>query len=214
MKQRRILPLLLLATLGSPLALNAQTTALELQIYDYTGLPAASVQAVAGLTQQILIEDGLSAQTRVCPVTRGTYCGSSGEGYRQLVVRILARAPKTESRVIRPTLSQAFAGPDGGAFAAIYLERVRDASAETQVPAVTILAYATVHEVGHLLLGSAAHTTQGMMKDHWDRAEYEAMGQHRLNFSKQQIRQMAELSKARTTLAGTRTSGRETALSR
>jgi hypothetical protein len=198
MKQRRTLLLLLLAIAGSPIQLIAQAAAIQIQIYDYTGLPSESVQAISRLTQQILAEEKLSTQTTTCPTTGRTYCGGESGYRRQVVVHIVGNAPTTVSRVVRPTLAQAFAGPEGGAYAAVYLERVRHAAAETDVPMITILAYATVHEVGHLLLGPDAHTAQGMMNGHWGRAEFAAMNQHRLHFSKQQIHQMEERSMGRT----------------
>jgi hypothetical protein len=65
-------------------------------------------------------------------------------------------------------------GTSGG----VYIQRVQDAVVGANVPWVIVLAYAVVHEVGHLLLGDQAHAVRGMMKPNWDRKDYEAMCQN------------------------------------
>jgi hypothetical protein len=59
------------------------------------------------------------------------------------------------------------------------------------IPWSTVLAYATAHEVGHLLLGADGHTPMGVMKADWGRADHESTNQHQLHFDKQQLIQLA-----------------------
>jgi len=92
--------------------------------------------------------------------------------------------------VRRPPLGQSFADADGGKYASVFLERVQDEALSANVPWVIVLAYATAHEIGHLLLGNQAHTPRGLMKEMWDRKDYEAMNQNYLHFSEEQIRQL------------------------
>jgi hypothetical protein len=39
------------------------------------------------------------------------------------------------------------------------------------------------HEAGDLLLGDLAHTQRGLMREIWDRKDYQAMNQNRLHFT-------------------------------
>jgi hypothetical protein len=50
---------------------------------------------------------------------------------------------------------------------------------------------AAADEVGHLLLGAHAHTSRGLMKVHWVRADYIAMNQDQLQFMAEQAQMLA-----------------------
>jgi len=86
-------------------------------------------------------------------------------------------------------LGQSFADHNGGKYATVFLGRVQDEAAAASVPWVAVLAYATAHEVGHLLLGQA-HTPRGLMKAQWDRDDYQAINQNHLHFSEEQMREL------------------------
>jgi hypothetical protein len=54
-----------------------------------------------------------------------------------------------------------------------------------------LVAYAAAHEVGHLLLGSNAHTINGVMKGNWDAKDMQAMFQNAVHFNREQQRFIA-----------------------
>ena len=118
-------------------------------------------------------------------------CESQPAGVRRLMIRVVAGEAKRMSNVRRPPLGQSFADQRGGTYASVFLERVQNAAAGANVPWVIVLAYAVVHEVGHLLLGDQAHTVRGVMKASWDRKDYEAMSQNHCHFSQEQVRELA-----------------------
>jgi hypothetical protein len=60
-----------------------------------------------------------------------------------------------------------------------------------RVPWVGVLAHAAAHEVGHLLLGTQAHTSEGLMKANWVRSDFMAMDQDRCHFTVEQARMLA-----------------------
>ena len=93
--------------------------------------------------------------------------------------------------VRRPPLGQSFVDAGGGGYASVFLSRVQDAADEAGVPRTIVLSYAAAHEIGHLLLGKDAHTPAGLMRANWDRSDFQAMDQLRLQFSNEQVRQLA-----------------------
>jgi hypothetical protein len=58
-----------------------------------------------------------------------------------------------------------------GTLATIYLDRVEWLALVAGVDAGTVLARAIAHEIGHLLLGTTAHSRHGLMRPVWSREE-------------------------------------------
>jgi hypothetical protein len=181
---------LILALLVLASELSAQTVAVEVHVYDQAGLQPPTFQKLVTQTQKILAETGLSIQVKPCGRSVSVVCESQTRGTRYLIVRVVAGGPKKMKNVRRPPLGQSFTDGDGRKYASVFLERVQDEAASANVPWVIVFAYATAHEIGHLLLGNEAHTPRGVMKATWDRKDYEAMNQKYLHFSKEQVRQL------------------------
>jgi hypothetical protein len=181
---------LVLALLVLASELSAQTAAVEVHVYDQAGLQPSIFQNFVTQTQNVLSEAGLSIQVKGCGRSVSVVCESQAHGARYLDVRIVAGNPKKVKNVRRPPLGQSFADSDGGKYASVFLEHVQDEAASNNVSWVMVLAYATVHEIGHLLLGNDAHTPRGVMKATWDRTDFEAMNQNYLHFSQEQLRQL------------------------
>jgi len=181
----------LLALAGSATTVSAQSPAVQVQIYDYAELKPGTLHDLVALTQGTLVDAGVSVEVKLCRGNLALPCESQPGGIRRLMIRVLAGEAKRMSNVRRPPLGQSFADYRGGTYASVFLERVQDAAAGANVPWVIVLAYAVVHEVGHLLLGDQAHTVRGMMKPNWDRKDYEAMSQNHFHFSREQVGELA-----------------------
>jgi hypothetical protein len=164
----------------------------QVQVYDYADLNPGSLHKVVALSEEILAGAGLSVQVELCRGNLAVPCESETGSLRRLVVRVVAGGSKINDSVLRPPLGQSLADHEGGTYASVFLERVQDAATEANIPWEVVLAYATAHEVGHLLLGAEAHTARGLMKASWGREEYEAMNQHRLHFIDEQVHQLAK----------------------
>jgi hypothetical protein len=54
-----------------------------------------------------------------------------------------------------------------GSLATIYVNRVAALARRCRIDAGTLLGRALAHEIGHLLLGTSAHTTSGLMRATW-----------------------------------------------
>jgi hypothetical protein len=60
-----------------------------------------------------------------------------------------------------------------GALATIYLDRVEWIAADAGVDARIVLGRAIAHEIGHMLLGTTAHSSGGLMRAIWSRQTLE-----------------------------------------
>jgi hypothetical protein len=180
-----------LALAGNAETLSAQTSAVQVQVYDYADLNPGSLHKALALTQEILAEAGVSVQVKLCRGARAVPCESEPGSTRSLLIRVVAGGSKTKDSVVHRQLGQSIADREGGTYSSVFLERIQDAAAEANVPWDIVLAYAAAHEAGHLLLGSEAHTARGVMKAHWGREDFEAMNQHQFHFIDQQAHDLA-----------------------
>jgi hypothetical protein len=69
----------------------------------------------------------------------------------------------------------------------VYYERV---AGRTIMPAHILLGYTLAHEVGHVLLGVASHSDEGVMKAHWTATDYNWMQAHLLGFDESDAKTM------------------------
>jgi hypothetical protein len=184
----RLILSLFLALAGK---VSAQTTALQVEVYDYASLKPATLHEFVATTQEILVGTGLSIHVKLCGRSVAVPCETQTGSARRLVIRVVAGAARKMTNVRRPPLGQSFADSEGGTYASVFFAPVQDQAAEANVPWVTVLAYAAAHEIGHLLLGNQAHSPRGLMKANWDRNDYQAMNQNHFHFSAEQGRILA-----------------------
>jgi hypothetical protein len=181
-----LLPLLALA--GNANAVLAQRSALQVQVYDYTGLSPAALHQFIAKTQQILAGSGVSLEVDAC-ASGAAACESHSGSSRQIVIRVIADTSKSMKKVRLETLGQSVADHDGGTYATVFLRAAEEKASDTNLPRIVVLAYAAAHEIGHLLLG-AGHSPQGLMKATWDARDFLAMSQNDLHFSPEQARKL------------------------
>jgi hypothetical protein len=182
--------LLLLALASDTKSVSAQAAALQVQVYDYTGLSPAAIHEFIVRTQEILTGAGTSVEVDACPRRVSTPCESRRGSFKQVVLRVVAGAPRDNKKVRWQHLGQSIATHDGGTYATVFLNLAEEEAAETNLPRILVLSYAAAHEVGHLLLGDEAHTRQGLMKAEWETDDFRAMAQNRLHFSPEQTREL------------------------
>jgi hypothetical protein len=190
MKNRGCHLLLLLLTLaGHPSAVSAQASAVQVQVYDYTGLSPAVFHEFVARTQDILSRSGVSLEVDAC--ARGAEpCESRTGGSRQIVLRVIADTGRSMKNVRLEKLGMSVAGHDGGTYATVFLKPAEEKASDANLPRIVVLAYAAAHEIGHLLLGDA-HSPQGLMKATWGANDFLAMSQNDFYFSSEQSRKLA-----------------------
>jgi hypothetical protein len=189
MKNRGCYVLFLLLTLAANAkTVSAQTSALQVQVYDYTGLSPAAFHELVARTQDILARSGVSLEVDAC--ARGAApCESHSGSSRQIVIRVIADTPNGMKNIRLEKLGQSVVDRDGGTYATVFLRPAEEKASDANLPRIVVLAYAAAHEIGHLLLGDA-HSPQGLMKATWGANDFLAMSQNDLHFSPEQARQL------------------------
>lgn len=182
------LSLLLLTLAGYASTVSAQTSALQVQVYDYTGLNPAALHEFVARTQQILASSGISLEVDACP-KGGATCESPTGSSRQVVLRVVADTGKSMKNVRWEKLGMSIADHDGGTYATVFLKPAEEKASDANLPRIVVLAYAAAHEIGHLLLGDS-HSPQGLMKATWGANDFLAMSQNDLHFSREQARKL------------------------
>jgi hypothetical protein len=181
--------LLFLALVSDAKGLPAPA-AVQVQVYDYTGLSSAALHAFITHTQEILTGAGISVEVDACPRRVSTACESRRGSFRQVAIRVVAKAPRNSDQARRQHLGQSIATHEGGTYATVFLELAEEEAATANLPRILVLSYAAAHEVGHLLLGDEAHTPQGLMKADWEADDFQAMAQNRFHFSAEQVEEL------------------------
>ena len=96
-----------------------------------------------------------------------------------LMIHWMRRARQAPSDV----LGEAFLDEqDAGVIADLFLDHVQTVESETKVGFANLLAYATAHEIGHLLLGANSHSSRGIMHGHFHGQELGAIRSGALTF--------------------------------
>ena len=84
---------------------------------------------------------------------------------------------------------EAFLGPDGrGAYADVFFDRLRNAQGDASI--AQLLGAVCAHELGHLLLGSQAHSLVGIMQPIWRQEALHKIATGSLTFTPDQQRMM------------------------
>jgi len=191
MSNRGCLLLLLPLTLtGNSNTVSAQMSALQVQVYDYAGLPPKTLHEFVTRTEEILASSGVSLEVDACG--RGIApCESHSGSSRQIVIRVVANTGKNMTNVRLEKLGMSVADHDGGTYATVFLKPAEETASDANLPRTIVLAYAAAHEIGHLLLGDQAHTIRGLMKATWGPNDFQAMAQNGFHFSPEQTRELA-----------------------
>jgi hypothetical protein len=128
---------------------------------------AGAILGQAGI-QVVWVECALSVE-----VTEGTaHACTQPLRWNELLVRIVS-AGTVDSRPDVDTLGFAFVDLDagGGSLATVFADRVGVMARGAGVDAAELLGRTMAHEVGHLLLGTNRHASQGLMRSSWSSAD-------------------------------------------
>jgi len=102
---------------------------------------------------------------------------SEKSGAVSIEMKLDARVP---ARVHPGAMAYALPFGDSGTRIHIFCDRVLSTAPETGPG--TILGYVMVHEIAHVLQGSARHSEEGIMKAHWEDSDYRQMKSGTLPF--------------------------------
>jgi hypothetical protein len=84
-----------------------------------------------------------------------------------------------------------FLDHDAGTYADLFFEPIEDLHQQNRdISMATIVGDVLAHELGHLLLGSNAHSRDGIMQPHWTRKQLQRGSMGQMRFSKEQSARM------------------------
>jgi hypothetical protein len=166
-------------------------------VYDHAGVPAKALLKAEKEVDRLLGQASVSVVWVNCPGKNSgvSACGDESTT-TQLIVRIVPRA-LTLSDI---AYGAAFLGADGrGQYADVFFASVRQLEhEEPRTNQAQVLGYVIAHEIGHLLLGSNAHSNLGIMKPYWSTSELQSISMGRLSFTQDQYVKIHERLDAET----------------
>jgi hypothetical protein len=108
-------------------------------------------------------------------------------GSKLLAMRIVPKALNAADSIF----GMAFLSQEGhGAYGDVFYESVETLHQQCNASVPRVLGHVMAHELGHLLLGSNAHTEIGIMRPHWFSEQLRAVERGALFFSPEQARLM------------------------
>ena len=119
-------------------------------------------------------------------------CGATTTSSHSLIVRIIPHARTLGEDIF----GVSFVDHDTGTYADLFFEPIEQLHEQYKdIALAPILGGVLAHELGHLLLGSNAHSRDGIMQPHWTKEQLVQAAMGRMRFGKE------EAAKMRTRLA-------------
>ena len=135
---------------------------LTVEVDNWANISPATLQKGQEVASQILAEAGVMLRWVDCP------CEKPRPDATTLSLRIIPKLFGARSSTFRSDhLGFAAATEEGGVLATVFYDRIQSVGKGSDLS--HLLGLATAHELGHLLLGSKAHTTEGIMRPQWTR---------------------------------------------
>ena len=194
----RCLPLILLLCLFVPAGGTSAAIVLDdvtVRVYDASGLDATT-RAAALEVAAATLAPAAAVRWRHCNMPAGAPGCERGPQSGELVLRIVQSRDGRDTHAVRGRLSSSSLLPLGdalvdrtqsGVLATIYLDRVRLLARAASVTVARLLGHAIAHEIGHLLLASSSHGTDGLMRAIWSSEEVKRGRAGDWTFSRQEV---------------------------
>ncbi len=123
-------------------------------------------------------------EARIYPLWVECPC-DNGLSSTDLMLRIIPKLfGTTRAKVSNDALGYAPVSTEGGVLATVFFNRVE--AVTKGGPVAPVLGNAMAHELGHLLLGQNAHSSEGIMRAYWNRDSLKLAQRGLLNFSTEQ----------------------------
>ena len=178
-----------------PLMLDARTVKESPQVIvsvlNNAGVDDATVLLAEKMVSQIYEPTGSSITWKNCPAQRETRldrCIQTVDN-RHLVLNIEHQARTLDADIY----GVAFLGEDGsGAYCDVFYDRIAELHHRGRASEATILGIVAAHELGHLLLGSHAHSSIGIMRPQLQAKDFWVPELGATTFSRQQTQKISD----------------------
>ena len=147
----------------------AASPRITVRLYNQTTAPSEEFGPALATATDILDAAGIAVVWRRCDIqiSGADACAAPLRG-NELAVRLLPASSSFGSQnQMQLGYSVVDTGAHAGALATIYPDRVTMMAREAGTGAHLLLGRAIAHEIGHLLLGTTAHTATGLMQAIW-----------------------------------------------
>ena len=142
-----------------------------IRTYNSTDLPAADLESAVASATAILKASGLATGWHACEpalVLNAEHPCATPLRANEIAVRIVRLTTRADYRGELPLgYSLVDTATRSGSLATIYMDRVTWLAEAAGVDGRLVLGRAIAHEVGHLLLGTNAHSESGLMRAVW-----------------------------------------------
>lgn len=171
------------------------TPKVNLRVYNRAGVPEAELAQAISIVEDVFAKTGIPIDWADCSKGReqgalrsGCIGKLSDSGF---VVQILPKLGTPYPGLSAFTLGlTVLDGQGNGTYATVLYDRVEELARRSDSHRAVLLAYATAHEIGHLLLGSNTHTSVGIMAARWERRALGLAEKGRLHFSRVEMQRM------------------------
>jgi hypothetical protein len=153
--------------------------AVRVRIHDYANIRPSRLARTQRLVSHLY--DAIDVRTEWLEVTRplddttiASPCGPTD------LTIILLTAAMAERRQVPPSIAgyAAVTPGEAGRVAFVIYDRVREIAQRADADVVYVMGTVIAHELGHLLLPSGAHSDAGLMRRHWDAADFKRPDLH------------------------------------
>ena len=158
--------------LSEPASANRAAAQLTVRTYDSFGVPQAAMDEARRAAGSILMAAGIEIRWRDCRRLERLPLLSACDhplAPFEVVVRIIAAGPRTPARSLGDSMVDL--QEKQGSLATVYADRVEGMATLARIEPGTLLGRAVAHEVGHLIFGSTAHASRGLMRACWSSRE-------------------------------------------
>jgi hypothetical protein len=169
-------------------------THIRVRLYDYVGLSSSTLAKMKEAASHVLERVGARLSWTDCKIraedpAKDPACELAVTP-RDLQVRIVGGEMARRIGTDPHSLGYSWVTPDHSSVAAVYYHRAMELAKGYRVSRAVVLGCTIAHEIGHLLLGDAGHSANGIMRASWDANELRLMAKGRLRFLPEQSRQM------------------------
>lgn len=169
--------LTLIAIAGSADAQTRERETLVVRSYNTFGVAGNTMRTAERGLVTTFAAAGIDVQFRECRTARQTASQTTRRPAalarcdevltpREVVVRIV-KAPRAERDPNVLGFSYVDTRVKRGTLGTVYVDRVTTLARQHRVESARLLGHAMAHEVAHLLLGTTAHASSGVMREEW-----------------------------------------------
>jgi hypothetical protein len=190
-----------LLSLSSPSAVSAadshHTAAVRVRIHDYANIQPAPLARTQRLVSRMYDAIGVRTEWLEAsrPLDQQTVAAPCGPN--DLTIIVLTQEMAGRRMVPGAVVGYAAVTPgEAGRVAFVIYDRVRDIARRADADLVNVMGTVMAHELGHLLLPSGAHSTDGLMRGRWAAADFRRADLQFSMAQAQEIRQLLETGAA------------------